>query len=168
MATEITFETYGLKELQDKLNRAPEAVVRVALNEGLRRIGNLIVPAKGTGPLANETPKVSGKGARSTHYRIGGDPRSQRLEVLQPAMTEGGKYYLEFVREGTKPHDIKPVKAKALRFWIEGNTIFAQLVHHPGSLPNPYHKRVLARLHGNIQQIVNDMGRKVTAYLAGR
>lgn len=168
MPTTITFETYGLKELQDKLNRAPEAVVRVALNEGLRKIGRLIVPAKGTGPLANETPKRKGKLARSSHFRIAGDPKNQRLEVLQPAQTEDGAFYGWFVREGTKPHDIRPVKAKALRFWIEGDIVFATLVHHPGALANPYHERVLARLRGNIQQIVNDMGRRVTAYLSGR
>jgi len=166
--SQITFETYGLKELQEKLNRAPDAVVRVALNEGLRRLGRLIVPAKGTGPLAAETPKRTGKGARSTHYRIGGDPKNQRLEVLQPAQNEDMDFYLMFVRDGTKPHQIRPKKAKVLRFIWNGEVVFRYLVNHPGTWPNPYHQRVVARLRGSIQQIVNDMGRRVTAYLAGR
>jgi len=168
VATEIHFETYGLKELQDKLNRAPEAVLRVTLNEGLRKLGRLIVPAKGTGPLANETPKRKSKLARSTYFRLSGEPKNQRLEVLQPAMTEEGTFYGFLVREGTKPHEIRPRKAKALRFEIGGEVVFSLLVHHPGTFPNPYHQRVLARLRGNIQQIVNEMGNKVTAYLSGR
>lgn len=168
MATEINFEVYGVKELQEKLNRAPEAVLRVSLNEGLRKLGRLIVPAKGTGPLAMETPKRKGKLARSTYYRIGGDPKNQRLEVLQPAMNEDGVFYGVFAREMTKPHIIQPKKARALRFIWNGEVVFRFLVHHPGTAANPYHQRVLNRLHGNIQQIVNEIGTKVTAYLAGR
>jgi|SRR6516225_1368785 hypothetical protein len=42
--------------------------------------------------------------------------------------------------EGTRPHVILPVKARALRF--PGNTqsgwVFAKIVHHPGTRPNRY------------------------------
>ena len=167
MATEISFEVQGLKELQDKLNRG-DTVLRVSLNEGLRKIGQLFVPTKGTGPLANETPKRTGKGSRSTFFRIQGDPRNQRLEILQPATTEDGTFYMFLVREGTKPHEIRPTKAKALRFEWNGEVIFRMLVHHPGTFPNAYHKRVLARLFPQVQDIVNKIGLKVTAYLSGR
>lgn len=168
MPTTIEFEFHGVKELSKKLQRAPDSVLRIALNEGLREIGRLIVPGKGTGPLADETPKgKTQRLSRSSYYRIGGDPKAQRLEVLQPAMTEDGVFYGVFVREKTEPHIIRPRKAKALRFEIEGDIVFAQKVNHPGSPANPYHERVLSRLRGPIQEVVNKIGRKVTAYLSG-
>jgi len=33
----------------------------------------------------------------------------------------------------TPAHDIRPVKAKALAFLMGGRTVFARIVHHPGS-----------------------------------
>lgn len=168
MTTAIEFEVQGMKELTQRMNRASDTVIRVTLNDGLRRLGRLFVPAKGSGPLARETPKRTGKLARSTYFRIAGGPRDQRLEVLQPAMTEEGAFYGFWVREGTDPHIIRPRRAKALRFEIDGEIIFAMKVNHPGTDPNPYHKRVLAQLRGGVQQIVNDMGAKITAYLSGR
>lgn len=43
-----------------------------------------------------------------------------------------------FHHEGTKPHVIKPKNAKALKFKIGRRTIYAAIVHHPGTRPNPY------------------------------
>lgn len=40
--------------------------------------------------------------------------------------------------EGTRPHDITPVRAKALRFRTTGGVRFAKRVRHPGTAPNPY------------------------------
>ena len=50
------------------------------------------------------------------------------------SMAEYGKY-IEF---GTRPHIIRPVNGKALKFSIKGETIFAKQVVHPGTLPNPF------------------------------
>jgi len=40
--------------------------------------------------------------------------------------------YAPYVEYGTKPHIIRPVRAKALAFEVQGTTVFAKLVHHPG------------------------------------
>jgi len=40
--------------------------------------------------------------------------------------------------EGTPPHDIRPVRAAALRFEVRGQTRFARVVHHPGTQPDGY------------------------------
>lgn len=169
MASEVTFEVHGLTELQERLNQG-DTLLRITLNEGLRKIGSLIVPAKGTGPLADETPKRTGKLARSTFYRISGK-NQQELVVLQPARTPelyGAHFYGWFVREGTEPHEIRPVNAKALHFFMGDEEVFATKVNHPGTLPNPYHKRTLTKLMPHIQQIVNRMGERITAYLSGK
>ena len=172
MASEIIFEVHGLKELQERLNRG-DAVMRITLNEALRAIGRLIVPAKGTGPLADETPKRTGKLARSTFWSSVDmtDPKNQVLTILQPARTPeeyGGHFYGWFVREGTEPHEIRPRLAKALRFFIGDAEIFAMKVNHPGTSPNPYHKRVVARLWPEINSIVQRIGIRITGYLSGK
>lgn len=46
--------------------------------------------------------------------------------------------YARFVHEGTGPHVIRPKHAQALRFQSNGKTIFASVVHHPGTRPRPF------------------------------
>jgi hypothetical protein len=41
--------------------------------------------------------------------------------------------YAIFVEVDTRPHIIKPVNAKLLRFEIAGHVIFTPVVHHPGT-----------------------------------
>ncbi|MFF2612378.1 hypothetical protein [Kitasatospora sp. NPDC058046] len=48
-----------------------------------------------------------------------------------------------YVIEGTRPHIIRPRRAKALRFEVGGRTVFAKVVHHPGTKPNPFLQRAL-------------------------
>jgi hypothetical protein len=43
-----------------------------------------------------------------------------------------------FVINGTKPHIIRPVRARALRFTVGGRVVFARIVHHPGTKPNDF------------------------------
>ncbi len=165
----VEFDFKELSIMRRRFETAPDAVVKIALNDGMRAIARLFVPTKGTGPLAEATPKISGKLARSTFFQITGAPMRQILTIMQPARTPEGAFYGEFVREGTEPHEIRPVKAKALR-WIgpAGTPIFAMLVHHPGNQPNPYHHRTMARLKPQVQRIITKMGERVTAYLSGR
>ena len=168
MATEIYLEAEGLSELSKWLSTGP-TILRITLNDGLRAIGRLFVPAKGIGPLADETPKRSGKLARSSYFTITGAPDEQELDILQPARTEEGDFYGLYVREGTAPHEIRPKRAKALR-WTEpsGEVVFSRLVHHPGTKANPYHVRTVQTLMPEVQRIVNEMGAKVIAYLSGK
>ena len=46
--------------------------------------------------------------------------------------------YAPYVEYGTAPHDILPVKARALSWVAPGGRVFAMLVHHPGTAPHPY------------------------------
>lgn len=41
--------------------------------------------------------------------------------------------YATFVENGTAPHLIRPRTAKALKFKIGGRTVYAKVVHHPGT-----------------------------------
>lgn len=51
--------------------------------------------------------------------------------------------YAPMVNDGTKPHIIRPKRAKALRFKAGGKTLFAKVVHHPGTRARPFLDRAL-------------------------
>lgn len=42
-----------------------------------------------------------------------------------------------YMEEGTQPHIIRPRRAKALRFHVGGRVVFAKMVRHPGTRPDP-------------------------------
>jgi len=158
---------FDYEELEDLKNRAHEAgdtVARISINEGFRKLGRLIVPATGTGPLANATPKVSGKLRRSTVFQIIGGPMNQVLEIRQAARSALGVFYGFIVREGRGPVYAKNVKY--LHFFIGGTEFFRKSVGP--AKPNPYHRRVMAQLRPQIQRIVNDMGRRIIGHLSGQ
>ena len=48
--------------------------------------------------------------------------------------------YAVFVEKGTAPHIIRPINASCLAFQVGmlGGMVFAKLVHHPGTKPNPF------------------------------
>lgn len=53
-----------------------------------------------------------------------------RIESTHPATI--------YVIKGTRPHQIRPVRAQALRFTVGGRVVFAQVVNHPGTRPNDF------------------------------
>ena len=47
--------------------------------------------------------------------------------------------YAGYVEFGTKPHEIRPRRAGGvLVFKMNGTTVYAKKVHHPGTQPQPY------------------------------
>lgn len=48
-----------------------------------------------------------------------------------------------YVTGGTRPHVIRPVRARALRFTVGGQVVYARLVHHPGTKPNDFLRQAL-------------------------
>jgi len=161
---EIEFDYHELEDLKNRAHEAGDTVTRISINEGFRKLGRLIVPASGTGPLADATPKITGKLARTTVFQIIGGPMNQVLEVRQAARSALGVYYGFIVREGRGPVVAKNVQA--LHFFI-GDTEFFRKSVGPAK-PNPYHRRVFARLRPQIQKIVNDMGRRIFGHLSGQ
>ena len=51
--------------------------------------------------------------------------------------------YAPMVNDGTKPHIIRPKRAQVLRFKVGGKTVFARVVHHPGTRARPFLDRAL-------------------------
>jgi hypothetical protein len=48
-----------------------------------------------------------------------------------------------YVIGGTRPHVIRPVQAKALRFTVGGQVVYAKVVMHPGTKPNNFLREAL-------------------------
>lgn len=171
MPTEFTFEFQGLQELQGRMNRAASTEVKIVLNDGLREVGRVFVPAKGTGPMADATPQRSGRLARSTFFELtGSGTEDQSLVILQPAKTPavyGGHFYGAFVRGGTPPHKIR-ARIKQFLHWTGpgGEDVFRKEVNHPGTRPNPYHIRTLEAYAGEVQAVVDRMGARVIGLLS--
>jgi hypothetical protein len=51
--------------------------------------------------------------------------------------------YAPMVNDGTRPHLIRPRRAQVLRFKVGGRTVFAKVVHHPGTRARPFLDRAL-------------------------
>jgi len=56
--------------------------------------------------------------------------------------------YAPMVNDGTRPHIIRPKNAKVLRFKVGGQTVFARVVHHPGTRAQPFLDRALREVAG--------------------
>lgn len=50
-----------------------------------------------------------------------------------------------FVIKGTRPHIIRPRYRKVLKFTTNGRTVFAKIVHHPGTKKNDFLTKALRR-----------------------
>ncbi|WP_199570522.1 hypothetical protein [Streptomyces murinus] len=50
---------------------------------------------------------------------------------------------VRYVLDGTRPHIIRPRRAKALRFEVGGRVVFAAYARHPGTRPNNFLLRAL-------------------------
>lgn len=70
-----------------------------------------------------------------------------RTWTLRPQATiEVGVDYAKFVHDGTRPHVIRPVRAQALRFTVGNRTVYAKVVHHPGTRARPFLDRALTEI----------------------
>jgi hypothetical protein len=61
--------------------------------------------------------------------------RHVRIESTHPATL--------YVIKGTRPHVIRPRYRKVLKFNMQGRTVFAKIVHHPGTKKNDFLTKAL-------------------------
>jgi hypothetical protein len=67
-----------------------------------------------------------------------------RFFSLRGKVTVGSDLeYAAMVNDGTRPHIIRPRSAQVLRFKVGGRTVFARVVHHPGTKGTHFLDRAL-------------------------
>lgn len=59
----------------------------------------------------------------------------------------------QFLLTGTRPHEIRPVRARALRFEVQGAVVFARRVQHPGTRPSPFVAEAAAAVAPRLREI---------------
>lgn len=104
------------------------------LNSPTGEVGRFLAK-KGTKITAAAKAQVGVKtgGLRaSIHMRHVRDTRGQHLKI------GSNLSYARAHHEGTKPHIIRPNRAKMLRFVSRGDVVFAAAVKHPGTRANRY------------------------------
>ena len=157
-AMRLELSAPDLKPLARGLNNASQNVPKI-LDAGLREIGREIVKA-----MKAEAPKQTGALRKSHQARILKASRRQSRLVI--ASAPHGRY----VREGTKPHVIRPVSASVLTFyWPKvGKRVFLASVNHPGTKPNKYHRRAWKKVRPKVRRILSRLQRQVGSQVLAR
>lgn len=99
--------------------------------------------------MRKEVPVASGRLRDSIRVKVLGD----RIEI-GPEGVDYGVY----VQYGTEPHEIRPKNAQALRFNVNGKTVFASVVNHPGTEPNPFATRAAQKFLDSLGEKAADKG----------
>ena len=124
-----------LAELKSKFQQAP-SMIAAGLDTAVKMSAGKIVEE-----VKKETPVKTG-------YLKGGIIPA--FSFLKAIIAPRAKYSV-YVHEGTRPHDIYPVRKKAL-FW-KGALHPVMHVHHPGTKANPFMVRGLANARPEVEDI---------------
>lgn len=144
MSIEITVNISGL-DLGELANNIPTEMVP-ELVEGLANVGEEIMRDKApvrTGQLRDSiVSEVQYAGVDSEAYIFPTAP------------------YTRYVVQGTGPHEIYPINARALSFQWIGGLRFYRHVHHPGTRANPFMEETFGELLEQVPMIWHDVWRR--------
>lgn len=115
------FDRIGSMEAEDIVQPAIEAAI-----EDIATLARRYAP-RDTGELAN-----------SIEARIG--PKTGTVVATAPhaAFVEFGTWSHNLLEPKSGTYEIVPVRARALRFEVDGDVVFAQKVNHPGVEAQPF------------------------------
>lgn len=119
------------RQLVDDLRSRIEALGDMAAE----RANDLTPRSDGPGPhIADgwEAREIDSPGALIAVEVSNYDERANEPIELEDGRTTTLLHILEY---GSQAHEIRPKDAKALRFEVDGETVFTKLVHHPGTKP---------------------------------
>lgn len=116
---------------------------------------------------APKSPGGTGRFARKIGYKtfVMADAVGFKVHMPQPLGT--------FIIEGTRPHPISAVNAKALRFfWVRGpqgpGIYFYRSVKHPGTDPNRFMGRASRRWHPGAKVALRQIAIRYIQILQGK
>jgi hypothetical protein len=137
----ISISVTGADEAADFFSRA-SAELRTAVHTSLERVCQEIADY-----ARSIAPKRTGHYADSIFYRAEGECRF---------IIGAGAEYAAVIEFGSMPHFIIPRTARVLRFEVDGETVFAKWVHHPGTAPQMIIHRAKIDNYEKIVQAVRD------------
>jgi hypothetical protein len=124
------------------------------------------------GPLlADELSQQSPVGDPDTDLDSGTLSQSMKWEDQEGTLTIGSADprgpIAAYVTRGTVPHEIVPVYANFLHFFVGGEEVFTQHVDHPGTTANPFHIVAWEARRDEVHQLFRDKvgGGVVLSYL---
>lgn len=118
-------------------------------------------------PVLNEaTARGYGRMYSLTPVKTGALRASLFGRVVDQTKIEIGATALHgvYVEYGTRPHEIRPVRAKFLRFEIGGKVIYTKLVRHPGTRAQPFVRPAAKLIRSLIPEL---MWREIKRFLKG-
>jgi hypothetical protein len=105
----------------ERMLRLPGGIVYRNMERRVRRVEQEAI---------RRAPGSMGRTIRTSIQRGPGGEFRGVINVRHPAAL--------YVTGGTRPHVIRPVRARALRFMIGGQVVYAKVVMHPGNRPNDF------------------------------
>ena len=126
-----------------------------------------VVDEKTEAVLNEATARGYGRMYSLTPVKTGALRASLFAKVVGRTKVEIGATALHgiFVEEGTRPHEIRPVRASVLRFEIGGKVIYTKRVMHPGTRAQPFVRPSAILIKELIPEL---MWREIRHYLKGR
>lgn len=156
----LTFKADGLDRVVGHLENLP-LKVRMALERRVLKLSLEFIQNVKEQKLGGQMVKrVTGNLSRS--IRTKQLLFNERSTVAVMAAGDSGAPYARNVEEGTAPHEIRAVNAKALRFMVGGNPILRKKVNHPGTFPRPFMGSTLEEMAPWIVLELEDAVRKAT------
>ena len=113
------------------------------------------------GPLlSDELSQQSPVGDPDTDLDSGTLSQSMKWEDQEGTLTVGSQDprgpIAAYVTRGTVPHEIAPVFANSLHFFVGGAEVFTQHVDHPGTTANPFHVTGWEARRDEVHQLFRD------------
>lgn len=126
-------------DLSNYTDKAIERLIKAQRNTAEAILRDVKAHAPGTGAY-RDSIKMS-----DTKY----DGKNITTKIYTDAVvydSVGRGYNLgALIEHGTRPHTIEPARKNYLKFEIDGKTIFASHVFHPGTTANPHFQMALQR-----------------------
>lgn len=153
MAKLVTIQVDEIEGLKGRMG-ASRAVILNAVQKELAAYGRLLVEE-----AKKEAPVKTGTLRNSIRYSIRqGGTKYMTLEVTA-GNSSRKPVVVKTVLFGSKPHVIKPKRAKALAFMWKGRKVYAKRVNHPGTNPNNFLERALSNTEPERKEMIDSIGR---------
>lgn len=132
----ISVEPSSVERVLTRISGATPRIVekvRGAVNYSALDLQQYVVTRKLSGTVLNAR---TGNLRRSVFVRNAEEVSSTTISAFVGVGSEAP--YGKILELGSRPHEIVPNRAKVLRFVVDGKTVFARRVQHPGMPPKPF------------------------------